>query len=308
MNIRLLVYLNKWLAGSSSNLQGILFMLISTLVLSSMHAMVRYVSAELHPFEIAFFRNLFGFVAVIPLLVHNGRTALATKHPRMQILRSVIGVGAMLCWFYGLSVVPIAEATALSFSAAIFASIGAVLILGEKMRLRRWSAVIIGFLGTLVILRPGFAAVDHNAFYVLASSVCWGFSVVIVKHLSRSDSTVTIVAWMGIMLTVLSFFPALLVWVWPTPQQLAWLVLIGTVATLGHLAMTEALKLTEATAVMPLDFTRLLWTSVIGYVVFTEVPDLWTWIGGTMIFGSAAYITYRESKLQRTSRGVQSAP
>ena len=307
MNYHYLVYLNRWLAGSSTNLHGILFMLVSTLVLSSMHAMVRYVSAELHPFEIAFFRNLFGLLAVAPLLVRSGHTALVTKHPRLQMLRAVIGVGAMLCWFYGLSVVPIAEATALSFSSAIFASLGAVLLLGEKMRLRRWLAVIVGFLGTLVILRPGFAAVDHNVFYVLASSVCWGFSIVIVKRLSRSDSTVAIVAWMSIMLTVLSFIPALFVWVWPTPQQLAWLVLIGAVATLGHLAMTQALKLAEATAVMPLDFTRLLWTSVIGYVMFTEVPDSWTWIGGTMIFGSAAFITYRESRLKHGSRVVQGA-
>lgn len=285
-------------------------MLGSTALLATMHALVRYVGGGMHPFEVAFFRNLFGLIVILPLLWRAGRAGLRTAQPRLQILRAVLGVVAMLCWFYGLSIVPIAEATALSFTAAIFASLGAVLILGEKMRLRRWTAVLLGFAGTLVVLRPGFEAMDLGSFIVLVAAVAWGLSIVVVKQLSGTDSTVSIVAWMSIMLTVLSFLPALFVWTWPTFAQLLWLGLIGTLATLGHLAMVQALKAVEATAILPLDFTRLLWASLLGYFAFAEVPDLWTWIGGTIIFGSATYIAYREARLKRTAAtpGPSGAP
>lgn len=277
---------------------GALLMILATALLSTMHAMVRYLSAELHPFEIAFFRNLFGFVAVLPLLIRAGWSGLSSRHPGLQCARGLLGVTAMLAWFYGLSVVPIAQATALSFTSVIFASLGAGLILGERMRLRRWTAVLLGFVGVLAILRPGFQGLQIGTLIVMTASVAWGLAMVVVKRLSRTDSVVSIVAWMAITLTVLSFFPALLVWVWPTTKQLLWLGILGALATLGHLAMTKALKLADATAVLPLDFTRLIWAAVIGYLAFAEIPDAWTWLGGGIIATSATYIIYRESKVQ----------
>lgn len=282
--------------------RAMLLMLLSTLVLSTMHAMVRHVGQQLHPFEIAFFRNLFGLLAVLPLFWRVGLRGFATRRPGLHLLRGVTGICAMLGWFYGLSVVPIAPATALSFSAAIFASLGAVVLLGERMHLRRWSAVIIGFLGTLVVLRPGFMTIGVGELAILFSSMCWGLSLVMVKRLGETESTIAIVAWMSVLLTVFSLPPALLVWEWPNPGQLGWMVLIGGLASAGHLAMVGALKLTDATALTPLDFTRLLWASVIGYLVFSEVPDIWTWLGGSLIFASAAYITIREARLARRSR------
>jgi len=274
-------------------------MLLSTALLACMHGLVRYVSQSLHPFEVAFFRNLFGLVAVLPLVWRAGPAGFATRQPGLQMLRGVIGMGAMLGWFYGLSVVPIAGATALSFSAAIFASIGAALFLGERMRLRRWSAVILGFVGALIVLRPGIETISIGALAILFSSMCWGSSIVIVKRLSQTDNTVSIVVWMSLMLTVFSVFPALFVWQWPSFTELAWLLLLGSLGTGGHLAMITALKLADATLLMPIDFTRLIWTSVLGYLVFTEIPDIWTWLGGTLIFTSSAFITYREAKLRR---------
>ena len=167
---------SRLIAGASGNLRGILLMALATVLLSCMHALVRYVSAEMHPFEIAFFRNLFGLVAVLPLLPRVGLRGLRTKQLGLMLLRGGLGLAAMLAWFYGLSVVPIAEATALSFTAAIFGSLGAVLVLGERMRLRRWSAVLFGVLGALIILRPGLVAVDPGALIVLFSSLCWASS------------------------------------------------------------------------------------------------------------------------------------
>lgn len=277
-------------------------MLAATAVLTCMHATVRHVSDGMHSFEIVFFRNLFGLVAILPLALRAGIGSLKSRQPGLQLLRSAFGLVAMFTWFYALSVVPIAQATALSFTSVIFGSIGAALLLGERMRLRRWSAVLAGFAGTLVILRPGFGDVDPAALIVVLSSICWAGALLTVKRLSATDSVVCIVTWNSILLTVLSLPLAIPVWVTPSTEQLLWLSLIGLLATLGHLAMTGAFKASDATVVFPVDYTRLLWATVIGYLAFGEIPDIWTWIGGTIIFASTTYISYREATLRRARK------
>jgi len=285
----------------SGNVNGMLLMLIASIVLTIMHALVRHIGSDMHPFEVSFFRNLFGLIAVMPLVLRSGIKSLYTRHPGLQLLRAVLGVSAMLSWFYALSIVPIAQATALSFTAVIFASVGAAVVLREKMHVRRWTAVCLGFVGAFFILRPGFQEVSFGMMLVLGSSVAWGMAVVVVKRLSRTDPVVSIVAWMAISLTVFSFVPALYVWTWPSFEELLLLSLVGALGTTGHLAMTNALKHAEATTITPLDFTRLLWASVIGYFVFGEIPDIWTWIGGGIIIASASYLIFREARVGRVS-------
>jgi len=280
-------------------MRGPLLMLAATAVLTCMHASVRHVSDGMHTFEITFFRNLFGLVAILPLALRAGIGSLRSRQPGLQILRSAFGVVAMFTWFYGLSAVPIAQATALSFTAVIFGSMGAALLLGERMGPRRWSAVVAGFAGTLVILRPGVTDVDPAAFIVVLSSICWAGAMLTVKRLSITDSVVCIVTWNSVLLTVLSLPMALSVWVTPSLEQLLWLSLIGILATLGHLAMTGAFKASDAAVVFPVDYMRLLWAAVIGYLAFGEIPDIWTWVGGTIIFASTIYIAYREATLRR---------
>ena len=278
--------------------QGILLMLVSTMLFSGMHALVRILANEIHPFEVAFFRNLFGLIAVAPLLFRTGATRLKSKQPWLQILRALLGVLAMTAWFYGLSVVPIATATALSFMSSIFASLGAMFLLREKMRLRRGLAVVLGFVGVLIILRPGVGVFDLNMLVVLFAATMWGLSVVVVKQLTRTDSTVSIVGWMSIIMTVLSAIPAYMVWVQPNLVQFAILVMLGVLATIGHFFITNALRIAEATAVVPVDFARLIWATIIGYFFFSDPLDIWTWVGGTVIFASGFYIVYREAKLK----------
>jgi drug/metabolite transporter (DMT)-like permease len=269
----------------------------STAVFATMHALVRHVSGDLHPFEIAFFRSVFGLLTLLPLIFRYGPAAFVSGQPRLQLLRGVVSGMSLMCWFYGLSIVPLAEATALSFTNAIFASLGAVIFLRERMGIRRWSAVVVGLAGALIILRPGEAAVSVGALIVLVAAACWGGGTVIIKRLSRTDSAVTIALWMATMMIVVSIIPASLVWVWPTPGQLLWLVLIGALASIGTLAYTQALKLAEATLIIPTDFTRLVWASAIGFFFFAEVPDAWTWTGGLLIIGSTIYIALREVRL-----------
>lgn len=274
-------------------------MLAATAVMTCMHATVRHVSDGMHPFEITFFRNLFGLAAVLPLAMRAGMASIRSRQPALQLARSGFGLAAMLTWFYGLSVVPIAQATALSFTSVIFGSIGAALLLGERMGLRRWSAVAVGFIGALVIIRPGFGDVDPVALIVVLSSICWAGALLTVKRLAATDSVVCIVTWNSVLLTLLSLPAAIPVWVTPTIEQLGWLVQIGVLATLGHLAMTAAFKASDVTVVFPVDYTRLVWASVIGYLAFSEIPDIWTWVGGTIIFASTTYIAYREAARRR---------
>lgn len=272
---------------------------LSTALFASMHALVRHMSADLHPFEVAFFRSVFGLLALLPLMFRYGPGAFVSRQPRLQLLRGVVSGTSLLCWFYGLSIVPLAEATALSFTNAIFASLGAVIFLGERMGIRRWSAVVVGLIGVLIILRPGEAAVSAGALIVLVSAVCWGGGTVIIKRLSRTDSAVTIALWMATMMIAVSIIPAWLVWIWPTPGQLLWLALIGALASAATLAYVHALKVAEATLIIPTDFTRLVWASVIGLLAFGEIPDSWTWAGGSLIVGSTIYIALREVRLGR---------
>lgn len=283
--------------GLGNAAKGVLFMLLGAALLSTMNGVVRHIGQDLHPFEVAFFRNLFGGLALIPYIIYRGTAQLKSGRPRLLFLRGIIGAISMLAWFYGLATVPIAQATALSFVGIVFASIGAVIFLGEAMGVRRWAAVAISFTGALVMLRPGFSEISLGAIMVLFSSAAWGLGVLVVKTLARTDSPVCIVAWTSVSLIVLTAAPALLFWQWPDGRQLALLILIGVLASAGHIAVTKALQLAQATVVMPLDFTRLIWAGLIGVFVFAEIPDIWTIAGAILIAVSVAYISVRETRL-----------
>ncbi|MFK8082532.1 MAG: DMT family transporter [Granulosicoccus sp.] len=273
----------------------------STLMLASMHGLVRFLSSDMHPFMIVFFRNLFGLVAVMPLLLRAGVGSLKTQNPRLHMLRALVGVIAMLGWFYALSKVPIANATALSFSTTIFATLSAWLFLGEALRWRRSAAIVVGLIGVYVVLRPAAEGFNIFSILVLFTSIAWGLSLTIVKQLSKTESPTSIVSWMGITLVVLSFWPALSVWQTPTLEQLLWLFLVGALATAGHLLMTMAIQMTDTSLVMSVDFTRLIWTALIGAYFFSEVLDMWTFVGASIIFLAGWYIVFRESRMSHQS-------
>jgi drug/metabolite transporter (DMT)-like permease len=220
--------------GLSNATKGVLIMIFGAAILSTMNAVVRDLGQDLHPFEIAFFRNLFGGVALLPFIVYRGAAQLRSRQPRLLALRGVIGAISMLAWFYGLATVPIAEATALSFVGIVFASLGAVVFLGEVMRIRRSMAVAVSFVGALVMLRPGFAEISLGAIMVVFSAAMWGLGVLAVKALSRTDSPVCIVAWTSVSITLLTAVPAFLVWEWPDSPQFGLLLLIGIMASAGH--------------------------------------------------------------------------
>lgn len=273
-------------------------MCISTVAFSIMHALVRFVSDALPPFQIAFFRNIFGLLFLLPLLMRSRFAVLRTERLGLHALRGVINIGAMLMFFTALSITPLAKATALSFTAPIFMAVLAVIVLGERFRIYRWIAIFLGFAGMLIIIRPGIVAVDTGALLVTFAAALWAVAMIIIKVLSRTESSLTIVAYMGIFLGLFSILPALWVWQPFGLQTLGWMALIGLTGTFAQMSLSQALKETDPTALMPFDFLKLIWTAIIGAWFFAEIPDIYTWVGATVIFLSGLSIAFRERQMK----------
>ncbi|MGB0629522.1 MAG: DMT family transporter [Alphaproteobacteria bacterium] len=280
-------------------LRGIALMVVSTLAFSGMHSTIKFVSADMHPFEIAFFRNFFGLVALAPFFVRHGLAPLKTTRIGLHIGRVSLNIGSMIAFFYAISITPLAEVIALSFAAPVFATFLAIFFFREMVGPARWIAILMGFAGTLVILRPGYEEIALGPVLAVLAAMTWGGAVMIIKSLSRTDSSLTITAYMVIFMTPLSLIPALFVWQWPTWEQLAFLALVGAFGSAGHLTMNQAIKLAPTNVVMPIDFVRLIWVAIIGYFIFAEVPDIFVWIGGAMIFASGLWIAHAENRKRK---------
>ncbi len=274
-----------------------ILMLISAVGFVVMQTFIKLLTASHHPFEVAFFRNFFGLLALSPFIIKAGSAAFKTSKLHLHAVRGMLQVGAMLMFFSGLAMSQLAKISAVSFTAPLFATIGAVIFLKEKLRFRRIAALILGFVGMLVILRPGMIEFDLGAMLVICSSALWACAMLIIKVLSKTDSSVTITIYMGVFLTPFTFVAAVFFWQWPTLEEYFLFFCMGAVGSLSHVAMAQAFKGVEATALLPIDFTRLIWASLMGYFVFAEVPEIWTWVGGIIIFASTTYIAFREAQL-----------
>jgi drug/metabolite transporter (DMT)-like permease len=225
-----------------------------------------------------------------------------TQRLSVHVWRALIGVAAMLLWFSALAVLPLAQAVALNFTVPLFATAGAALFLGEVVRVRRWSATIVGFVGVLVIVRPGFAEVSPAALLPVLAAVVMAVSTLVVKSLARTEQPAAIVFYMTLLMTPLSLPPALFVWQTPSWSALGWMGLVAVVANASHILMTRAYGVADASAVLPFDYTRLPFTAAIGYLAFAEVPDLWTWVGAAVIAAATFYIAQREAAQARAER------
>ncbi len=292
-------FLDRFRDTIEGNLKGMLYMLGAAAVLSVMQAAMRHITQEVHPLEAVFLRGVFALFFLLPWLLRVGIGELRTARPHLQLVRVLLNAFAQTIFFWGVSITPLAEVAALVFSAPLFATIWAILILGEVARLRRWTALLVGFLGALMIVRPGFETIQPGMMMVLTSAALWSVVIVLLKILTRTDSAYALTVHLTVGMTLITFVPALFVWQAPTLTQLLWLALIGALGTIGHMMIAQSLHHGEASAVMPLDFSKLVWASALGYLAFAEVPDAWTLIGGTVIFASTTYITYREASVKR---------
>ena len=279
-------------------------MTAAALCFSVMNAFVRLAAEELHPMEVAFFRNLFALAFMLPWLARVGLGGLRTERLKLHLLRAFFALLTMVTWFSALALLPLGEAVALNFTVPLFATAGAALILGEVVRARRWSATFVGLLGALIILRPGFVELRPEMALPILAALCMASASLVVKSLSRTERASMIVFYMNLFLTPLSLVPALFVWQWPSWETLAYLVGLGGVGTAAHLLLTLAYTKADASAVVPFDYARLPFVAVIAFFLFGEVPDLWTWVGAAVIAASAIYIARREAKAAAALRAT----
>jgi drug/metabolite transporter (DMT)-like permease len=283
-------------AGLPASLRGALWMAAAATAFALMITLVRQLTDGLHPLQVVFFRTAFGLAAMLPWLLRQGFGVLRTQHLRLHLLRALIAILAMVGWFTTLSLMPLAEATALSFTAPIFTSVLAVAILGEAMRLRRWTATAIGFLGALLIVRPGVETIDPAALLAIGTAAIWASSTILIKVMARTESAGAITTYMVLLTTPMTFLAALFVWQNPTLAQLGWAALLGTAGSIGHFCMSRALGTADATMVAPFDYLRLPIVALIAFLAFGEVPSVWVWIGGGVIAASSIYIAQREGR------------
>ncbi len=285
-----------------NQIRGMLLLLCATILFSVMHALIRHVGENQHPFEMAFFRNLFGFIILVPFFFKYGFQILHTKRLSLHAARGAVHVASMLLFFSAVTITPLATVAAMTFTAPLFVALGAVILLGEKIRYRRVAALIIGFIGVMIVLRPGISDLDSGALMALGSSGVWAVALLLIKFLSRTESSLTLTAYMAIFLTPLSAIPAIFVWQWPTGEELFWLALMGIVGTGGHLCLAQAFREADATTILPLDFLRLIWASLLGFFFFHQIPELFVWIGAMVIFSSTIYLAYREAMVSRKEK------
>lgn len=278
-----------------------MFMVASAALFATNMGIIRVVTAELHPLVVAVFRNVFATMFMLPWLLRNS-SLLRTKRPGLQIVRAFIQVLTMTTGFTAIAIMPLAEVTSVMFTAPIMVGMGAVVLLGETMGVRRWSAAAIGLVGALIILRPGFDNSGWETAVAVSAAVTWAALTLSMKVLTRDDSVGTIVAMNLVLTTPLALIGALFFWTWPSLETTLWMVAQGGIGVLGQLAITRAMSLGEASYVITFDFLRLPFAALIGYFVFAEVMDSLTLLGSLVILGSTGYFMHRERLAQRRSR------
>ena len=288
----------------SPALRAILLMLLATAMTAVQNTMIRLIAdSGIHPFEIAFFRSAFGFATVAAVVLWNARAWPRSGMMKSLSMSGLFHIAAMLTFFYGVSVMPLNDSAALTFASPLFGTIAAALFLDEKIRARRWLAIAVGFIGVLIVLRPGSVPLSLGAALVLLSTVAFAGVTVLVKRMSATERTTTVVFYQSLFVSLLTIPPALAFWATPPAGSFLLLVALGVLSTLGWLCFTRAFALADASALLPLEFTRLPFIAVLAYALFGEVPDRWVWLGAAVIFGSTLYIAHRENAAARRAKG-----
>lgn len=278
------------MTGWSPNLRGAVWMVAASAAGALMAAFVRMAAAEVHAFEVAFIRQSLAIVLLAPWLWRVGRAVLTTRQFPLHLARATAMTVSMLSYFLAVTMIPIAEATALAFTAPLFASLGAVLWLGEPFDRRRVVAAALGLGGALVMLRPGFADFGQGQILGLVTGISGGIDYMLVKRLTATERTGTVVVVLSLLAVPLSLPAALPVWTFPDLPSWGWLVAVGVAATIGQWTATHALALGDASFVLPFNFSVLVFTALLGWGMFGETPDLWSALGAGLIGLASVYL------------------
>jgi len=268
-------------------------MVIGGVSIALMQAAVKLISFELHPFIITLYRAGLVFVVLLPILFWRGRAVFNTSSIRLQVVRGGVGGLGMLCVFTGLSMISLAEVTVLLFTVPIFATLLSIVFLSEKVGVRRWTAIFVGFLGILIIARPQ-GSVSTGHLFILCAALSWSTSILIAKKLTEKDTVISITFWQAMGCVPLAFIASLFVWELPSFVQLGALLGIAALGTVGHAMLYAALKVGQVSVILPLDYIRIIWSAGLGFILFGQLPTLHLYVGSLLIIAATAFLSYRE--------------
>jgi drug/metabolite transporter (DMT)-like permease len=269
---------------------------------------IRKASENLHVLEVVFFRNLLALIIMLPILRSTGLAAIKMKNTKLFMMRGFVGAIGMIAGFTCLTLIPLAQATAISFSQPLFITIGATIFLGEIIKARRIAAIIVGIFGMLIIVQPSFNGLSFGIILAIVSALALSINALIVKKLTLTDTPQAIIMWMVIMLIPITLITAIPVWQWPNFETWLYLWGIAFLGTLAHFAWTKSYTMAEITSLETIGFIKLPIIALLGWIIFTEIPGTWTWIGGLIIFISTIYISKRETEASNSvkpNKGVQ---
>lgn len=283
----------------AETLQGIGLIALAMALLSTMDAVVKWLATDYSTVQLMFFRSVFAFLPLAPLVLRSGWAgSLRTQRPGDHALRGLFGLAALGCFFWSLSLLPLADATAITFAAPLFVTALSLPLLGEVVRARRWTAVGVGFLGVLVMIQPGVGIFQPAALLPLAAALFLALMVIQVRRLTRTESDTTIVLYYTIISTLVTGAVVPFYWATPNLTDFLLLALVGVLGGLGQLVLTAAYRRTEASILAPFDYTAMVWAVLFGFLLWGELPAPNIWLGVAIVIASGIYIIYREAELR----------
>jgi drug/metabolite transporter (DMT)-like permease len=287
------------------NIQGAVWLVSGGFIFTSNSAMIRLLSTEIESVQTAFFRAFFSVLLLAPMMLSGRVKPWESQRIQGHFWRTAMGTTSMVLGFYAVSMLPLADATALAFSQPLFSVVLAALVLGEKVRWRRWSATIVGFIGVLVMVRPGSGSLQPGAAVALLNALASATSILLVRRLSDSEKPLMILTQFAIFSTLLLAGPAIWFWKWPSAWGWALAIGVSISATIGQYFWVQAFAVGEMSAVAPFDYLRLPFAVFVGWMIWSEMPVIWTYVGAAIVIASALYIAYRESQILRERRAAE---
>ena len=283
-----------------NNNQFAIFLIIISIIFGTlMGTFIKLAQEELNVFTTGFLRFFFGFLIITPYILKTKFEVFSTKNLKIHILRSALNLPAMLLGFAALAMLPLEKMTAIHFIVPIIVTILAVIFLKEKIYLYRSIALVMGFLGMLIILRPGIIDISIGIYMALISSLIWSVVIILTKKVSKDDSAITILSHQYVYMSLFSFPLVIYFWDQPSLKTIIFILCAAMSGTILHIALNHAYKLVDVTMTQPYSFLGLVVSSIIGFFVFSDKPDFYTWLGASVIFCGVLLISYRELQLNK---------
>lgn len=283
----------------NKNIKAVLLALTASFCAVLMSVLLKLAQSDVNVFTVGFLRFFFGFLIILPFILSSQFKIYSTNNFKFHLARSIINVPMMILGFAALMYIPLEQIKAIGFLSPIIVVILSVIILKEKIFLIRIFALIIGFIGVTIILRPGIIEINIGAYMVLISGLMWSTVIIITKFMSKEDSPMTILTFQYTFVSLLTLPLAIIFWTNPSYESLLYIFLSAIVGTILHLCINTSYRLADLSVIQPVWFTQLIFASAFGFIIFGEIPDGWTWAGGILVFSSVLIITYRENYLKK---------